>query len=106
MVVVGRLVGTLVPARVMVSRAQTANASASTKTTAPNKPAGQSSGTNTSGSSQSSTNPVTTASAQASGGRTSTWAVDAFSLICGNSRSRRDVEFPSASTTEMRHAEI
>src|SRR5437868_2299370 len=81
MVVVGRLVGTLVPARVMVSRAHTPSASESANTPAPSKPAGQSSGTNARGSSQSSTNPVTTASAQASGGRTRTWAVDALSLI-------------------------
>src|SRR4029453_5869790 len=82
MVVVGRLVGMFVPALVMVSMAQMASARARTNTTAPNKPAGQSSGRNGKGSSQSRANPATTASAQASGGRIKTRAVSwVISLI-------------------------
>ena len=83
----------------MVSIAQRASAHARTNTTAPSRPARQSSGTKSTDSSQSRANPAVTAIAQASGGRTRTWAVCTVSLIFGNSLSRRGVELPSASTT-------
>src|SRR6266851_4532879 len=83
MVVVGRLVGTFEPALVMVTMAQVASASATTNTRIPSPPAGTSAGRNGKGISQSSASPAMTASAQASGGRTMTFAVSAVSAMAG-----------------------
>src|SRR3954471_13037541 len=80
---VGTLVGTLEPARVMVTIAQANNASATTNTAPPSQPAGTAAGTNGKGISQSSAKAAMTASAHASGGRMTTCAVAAVSLMAG-----------------------
>src|SRR4051812_34753346 len=80
---VGLLVGTLEPARVMVTIAQANNASATTNTAPPSQRAGTAAGRNGKGISQSSAKPAMTASAHASGGRMTTWAVAALSLLAG-----------------------
>jgi hypothetical protein len=67
--VVGMLVGTFEPARVMVVIAQANSASAKTNTAPPSQPAGTAAGTNGKGTSQLSANPAITASAHTSGGR-------------------------------------
>ena len=68
MVVLGRLVGTFEPARVMVAIAQAASASARANTVAPSQSAGSIPGTNGKGMSQWSASPASTASAHAIGG--------------------------------------
>src|SRR5215472_12623373 len=82
-VVVGRLVGTFEPARVMVMIAQATSASARANTVAPNEAAGAVAGMSGKGMSQWSANPVSTASAHAIGGRTMTLAVSAVSTMPG-----------------------
>src|SRR5215469_14035584 len=77
MVVVGRLVGTFEPARVIVTMAQANSASARTNTIAPSQLAGRSGGRNGKGTSQLSASPATTASPNASGGRIMTSGVSA-----------------------------
>src|SRR6267154_3685546 len=83
MVVVGRLVGTFEPARVMVEIAHATSASARTNTIAPSHPADTAAGKNGKGMSQLSASPASTASAHAIGGRTMTFAVSAVSAIAG-----------------------
>src|SRR5262245_14226929 len=83
MAVVGRLVGTFEPALVTVTIAQASSASARTTTVAPSQPAGRPAGRNRKGTSQPSASPATTASPQASGGRTMTCAVSAVSAMAG-----------------------
>src|SRR5438270_2947834 len=63
MVVVGRLVGTFEPARVMVEIAHATSASARANTTAPSQPADTAAGKNGKGMSQLSASPASTASA-------------------------------------------
>src|SRR6516165_9652696 len=75
MVVLGRLVGTFEPPRVMVTIAQANSASARANTSAPNPPAGTAAGTNGKGKSQLSASPASTATAHAIGGRIMTFAV-------------------------------
>src|SRR5215831_15572746 len=77
MVVVGRLVGTFEPTLVIVTIAQANSASARTNTIPPSQPAGKSAGRNGKRASQLSASPAMTASAHASGGRITTWAVSA-----------------------------
>src|SRR6266446_4444007 len=81
MVVVGRLVGTFEPARVMVEISHTTSASAKTNTIAPSQPAGIAADKNGKGMIQLSANPASTASAHAIGGRTMTFAVSAVSAM-------------------------
>jgi hypothetical protein len=69
MVVVGRLVGTFEPVRVMVAIAQATSTSARANTVAPSQPAGSITGTNGKGMSQLNASPVNTASAHVIGGR-------------------------------------
>src|SRR5215831_9519006 len=83
MVVVGRLVGTFEPARLMVAIAQTTSASARANTIAPSHPAGTAAGTNGKGMSQLNASPATTATAHAIGGRIMTFAVSVVSAIAG-----------------------
>src|SRR5215813_535211 len=83
MVVVGSLVCTLEPARLMVAIAQASSASASANTIAPSKPAGTVAGTNRKGMSQSSASPARTATAHAIGGRIMTFAVSAAAAMAG-----------------------
>src|SRR6266487_2338101 len=78
-VVVGKLVGTFEPARVMVAIAQATSASARANTVAPSQRAGSIAGANGKGISQLSASPASTASAHAIGGRTMTFAVSARS---------------------------
>src|SRR5262249_42887095 len=73
MVVVGRLVGTFEPARVIVTIAQVKSASARANTVAPSQPAGTVAGTNGKGRSQLSASPPSTATAHAIGGRIMTF---------------------------------
>src|SRR5262245_36682591 len=84
MVVVGVLVGTLEPARVMVTIAQANSASAAANTTPPAQPADTADGMNGSGMSQLSASPITTASAHAIGGRTTTWAVSGVAVMANS----------------------
>src|SRR5262245_30057169 len=74
MVVVGRLVRTFEPARVMVAIAQANSASARANTIAPSQPAGIAAGMNGKGMSQLSASPASTATAHAIGGRIMTFA--------------------------------
>src|SRR6516165_3754890 len=83
MVVVGRLVGTFEPARVMVEIAHATSASARANTIVPSQPAGTAAGTNGKGMSQLSASPASTASAHAIGGWTMTFAVSAVSAMAG-----------------------
>jgi hypothetical protein len=82
MLVVGRLVGTFEPARVMVAIAQASSASARANTIAPSQVAGTAAGTNGRGMSQLSASPASTATAHAIGGRIMTFAV---SVVSANS---------------------
>src|SRR5260370_39210489 len=75
MVVVGRLVGTFEPARVMVAIAQARSASARANTIAPTQPAGATAGTNGKGVSRLSASPASTETAHAIGGRIITFAL-------------------------------
>src|SRR3954469_16172189 len=86
---VGVLVGTFEPARVMVTIAQANSASATTTTAPPGQPAGTAAGMNGKGMSQSSAKAAMTASAQASGGRMTTCAVAAVSFMAGPPRTAR-----------------
>src|SRR5713101_1923321 len=81
MVVVGMLVGTFEPARVMVAIAQTASASAMANTAPPTQPAGAAAGMNGKGMSHCKASAASTASAHAIGGRMMTLAVSAVSLM-------------------------
>src|SRR5689334_17867492 len=81
MLVVGRLVGTFEPARVMVAIAATNSASASANTIAPIQAAGSAAGTNRRGTNQSSAKPASTATSHAIGGRTMTFAVSVASAM-------------------------
>jgi hypothetical protein len=83
MLVVGRLVGTFEPARVMVAIAQASSASARANTIAPSHPVGTAAGTNGRGMSQLSASPASTATAHAIGGRTMTFAVSVVSAMAG-----------------------
>src|SRR5262249_8975273 len=83
MVVVGRLVGTFEPARVMVEIAHATSASARANTMVPSQPVGTAGGKNGKGMSQWSASPASTASAHAIGGRTMTFAVSAVSAMMG-----------------------
>src|SRR5215831_1741779 len=83
MVVVGRLVGTFEPARVMVEIAHATSASARANTIVPSQPLGTAAGKNGKGMSQLSASPASTASAHAIGGRTMTFAVSAVSAHGG-----------------------
>src|SRR5262245_9547781 len=83
MVVVGWLVGTFEPARVIVAIAQAKSVSARTNTIAPSQPAGTMAGTNGNGRSQLSASPASTATAHAIGGRTMTFAVSVVSAMAG-----------------------
>src|SRR5215470_9870866 len=83
MVVVGRLVGTFEPARVMVAIARANSASARANTIAPNRPAGTAAETNGKGMSQLSASPASTATAHAIGGRIVTFAVSVVSAMAG-----------------------
>src|SRR5215471_10558854 len=83
MVVVGRLVGTFEPARVMVEIAHATSASARANTIVPSQPLGTAAGKNGKGMSQLSASPASTASAHAIGGRTMTFAVSAVSAMAG-----------------------
>src|SRR5215471_4468018 len=80
-VVVGRLVGTFEPARVIVTIAQAKSASASANTIAPSQPAGTVAGTNGKGISQLSASPANTATAHAIGGLIMTFAVSVVSAM-------------------------
>src|SRR5207344_990324 len=88
---VGLLVGTFEPARMMVAIAQANSASATTTTAPPSQPAGTAAGTNGKGISQSSAKAAMTASAHASGGRMTTCAVAAVSLMGASSCPGSDV---------------
>src|SRR5262245_41394126 len=88
MVVVGRLVGTCEPARLMVAIAQATSASARANSIAPSQPAGTAAGTNGKGRSQLSASPATSATAHAIGGRIMTFAVSVVSAIAGQRRAR------------------
>jgi hypothetical protein len=90
MVVVGRLVGTFEPDRVMVKIAHPKSASARAKTIAPSQAARNAAGKNRRGMSQSSASPASTASAHAIGGRTMTFAVSAVSAMVGVHRMGAD----------------
>jgi hypothetical protein len=81
MVVVGLLVGTFEPARVMVAIAQASSASATANTAPPIQSAGSAAGMNGKGMSQSSASPTSTATSHAIGGRITTWAVSAVSVM-------------------------
>src|SRR5215468_1814728 len=83
MVVVGRLVGTCEPARLMVAIAQANSASARANIIAPSQPAGTAAGTNGKGMSQLSASPANTATAHAIGGRKITFAVSVVSAMAG-----------------------
>src|SRR5215475_15153638 len=83
MVVVGRLVGTFEPARVMVEIAHATSASARANTIVPSQPLGTAGGKNGKGMSQLSASPASTAIAHAIGGRTMTFAVSAVSAMAG-----------------------
>src|SRR6516165_4972323 len=83
MVVVGRLVGTFEPARVIVTIAQAKSASARANTVAPSQPAGTVAGKNGEGRSQLSASPPSTATAHAIGGRIMTFAVSVVSTMAG-----------------------
>src|SRR6516164_6728265 len=83
MVVVGRLVGTFEPARVMVTIAQATSANARANTIAPSPPAGTAAGMNGKGISQLSPDPTSTATAHAIGGRIMTFAVSVASAMAG-----------------------
>src|SRR5215470_10492847 len=83
MVVVGRLVGTFEPARVMVTIAQANSANARANTIAPRPPAGTAAGMNGKGMSQLSASPPSTATAHAIGGRIMTFAVSVASAMAG-----------------------
>src|SRR5215510_7339371 len=83
MVVVGRVEGTFVPARLIVAIAQANSASASTKTIAPSQAAGTTAGMNGKGISQLSRSPASTATTHMIGGRTLTFAVSAVSAMAG-----------------------
>src|SRR5215470_4964871 len=85
MIVVGRLLGTFEPARVMVAIAQANSASARANTVAPSHPAGTAAGTNGKGRSQLSASPANTATVHAIGGRILTFAVSVVaSVIIGH----------------------
>ena len=86
---VGVLVGTFEPARVMVAIAQANSASATTTTAPPSQPAGTAAGMNGKGMSQSSAKAAMTASAHASGGRMTTCAVAAGVTHGGASQDRK-----------------
>src|SRR5215471_13893287 len=83
MVVVGRLVGTFEPARLMVAIAQATSASARANTIVPSQPVGTAAGKNGKDISQLNASPASTASAHAIGGRTMTFAVSAVSAMAG-----------------------
>src|SRR5215467_15834354 len=83
MVVVGRLVGTFEPARVMVTIAQANSANARANTISPRPPAGTAAGMNGKGMSQLSASPPSTATAHAIGGRIMTFALSAVSAMAG-----------------------
>src|SRR6516165_10062055 len=83
MVVVGRLVGTFEPARVMVEIAHATSASARANTIVPSQPVGTAAGKNGNGMSHLSASPASTASVHAIGGRTMTFAVSAVSAMAG-----------------------
>src|SRR5580704_7291500 len=80
-VVVGRLVGTLEPARVMVAIAQTHSASATANTAPPIQPTGAAAGMNRKGTSHCNASPASTASAHAIGGWMMTLALSDVSLM-------------------------
>src|SRR5215510_16619252 len=84
MVVVGRLVGTFEPARVMVEIAHATSASARANTIMPSQPVGTVAGKNGKSMSQLSASPGSTASAHAIGGRTMTFAVSAVSAMAAD----------------------
>src|SRR5262245_11223151 len=84
MVVVGRLVGTFEPARLMVAIAQATSVSARANTIAPAQAAGTAAAMNGKGASQLSASPASTASAHAIGGRTMTLAVSAVSAMAAD----------------------
>ena len=79
--VVGLLVGTFEPARVIVAIAQANSASATTNTAPPTQPAGAAAGMNGKGMSHCKASAASTASAHAIGGRMMTLAVPAVSLM-------------------------
>src|SRR5262245_27014372 len=81
MLVVGRLVGTFEPARVLVTIAQAASASASRKTSAPGQTGGRIFVMKGRGISQSSRMPAMMASAHAIGGRMMTLAVSVGGMV-------------------------
>src|SRR5258705_10350614 len=83
MVVVGRLVGTFEPARVMEKIAHATSARAKANTIAPSQPADTEAGKNGKGISQLRASPASTASAHAIGGRTMTPAVTAAAPMGG-----------------------
>ncbi|SRR5229473_6557030 len=83
MVVVGRLVGTFEPARVMVAIAQARSASARANTIAPTQPAGATAGTNGKGVSRLSASPASTETAHAIGGRIITFALSVVLAMAG-----------------------
>src|SRR5262249_36314265 len=83
MVVVGRLVGTFEPARVMVEIAHATTTSARANTIVPSPPVATAAGKKGNGMSHWSASPAGTASAHAIGGRTMTFAVSAVSAMAG-----------------------
>src|SRR6516164_6277870 len=83
MVVVGWLVGTFEPDRVMVAIAQTSSASARANTIAPTQPPGTTAGTNGKGMSRLSASPASTATTHAIGGRIITFAVSVGLAMAG-----------------------
>src|SRR6516162_11357947 len=87
MVVVGRLVGTFEPARVMVTVAQRTSASARANTIAPRPPAGTAAGMNRKGKRQLRASPTSTATPHAIGGRIMTFAVSVASAMAGTIQS-------------------
>ncbi len=93
--VVGRLVGTFEPARVMVKIAHANSASARTNTIAPSRPGETAADKNGKGMSQLSTSPASTASAHAIGGRTMTFAVSAVSAMAGPVKLRSPLMWPA-----------
>src|SRR5215831_9180563 len=88
MVAVGRLVGTLEPALVIVTMAHANNVNATPNTIAPNQRAGRPAGMNRKGASQSSASPAMTADPHASGGRTTTRAVSAVASMAAPRKRR------------------
>ena len=81
MVVVGLLMGTFEPARVMVAIAQTASACAVANTAPPTQPEGTAAGMNGKGMSHCRASAASAATAHAIGGRMMTLAVSAVSLM-------------------------